>query len=276
MIRILVAAAGVVAWAVAITLIHRWRSTRRHVDVLPADASTGDRVAVATARVAGSVAGAMVAGALVPGLVGRLMMRVLAATSPDAQGRITDAEEVVGEVTLGGTIGLVVFVGLAGGLIAVAGFAALRRWLPERSVPAGLVSAGIGGGLLAGPSGLLDPDSRDFAILEPAWLAVAFAVTLIVTFALLGAILIDRWAASWPRPSRSARGIASLLPLAPLVVAVTPGAAAAVAIGFRTIVSPAVERQRWLVTLDRVVRPALVLAAVAGGAWVVVAAARIL
>ena len=45
-------------------------------------------------------------------------MRVLAATSGDgAQGLLTDADEVVGEITLDGTIGFIVFVGIGAGAI---------------------------------------------------------------------------------------------------------------------------------------------------------------
>lgn len=276
--RTFVTVAGVVAWALAIALVVRWRSTRRQPATAPPDdATTGERAARATARVAGSVAGALVAGLLVPGLVGRLMMRVLAATSPDeAQGRVTDADEVVGEVTVGGTLGLVLFVGLGGGLLALAGFAVLRRWLPERSLLAGLVGAGIGAGLLARPSGLLDPENRDFAILEPTWLAVAFAVGLLVTFGLLGAVLIDRWSASWPRPSRSAVGVASVLPLVPLVLGVTPAIAALAAIAFLTFAAPALARSQWLAPLDRVLRVLTIAAAVAGAVWTAASAAQIL
>ena len=48
----------------------------------------------------------IIAGVLVAGLGGRLMMRVLAATSGDsAQGLVTEAHETVGEITLGGSLG---------------------------------------------------------------------------------------------------------------------------------------------------------------------------
>ena len=38
-------------------------------------------------------------------------MRLLAITSPDAHGAITEAEATIGEITLGGTLGFVVFSG---------------------------------------------------------------------------------------------------------------------------------------------------------------------
>src|SRR5215203_1761986 len=57
------------------------------------------------------------AGILAAGAGGRLVMRLLAVTAgADAQGRITEAEEIVGRITVDGTIGFVVFTGLFLGL----------------------------------------------------------------------------------------------------------------------------------------------------------------
>src|SRR3954471_13564154 len=54
----------------------------------------------------------LVTGALFIDPAGRLAMRLLAATSPNAQGFTTEAGEEVGKITLNGTLGLVTFVGL--------------------------------------------------------------------------------------------------------------------------------------------------------------------
>ncbi len=43
-------------------------------------------------------------------------MRLLAATSPEAQGVLTEADQVVGDITLSGTVGFFVFAGLPFGL----------------------------------------------------------------------------------------------------------------------------------------------------------------
>ena len=131
-------------------------------------------------RVSAAVTFAGFVGGLVGfGLGGRLMMRVLAATSPDAKGRLTDAEERVGEVTVGGSVFLALFLALFSA--AAAGlFWLLRRWLPRRSVWAGLVAGGVGGGALVRASGLLDPENRDFAILEPRWLAALLCVAVVL------------------------------------------------------------------------------------------------
>jgi hypothetical protein len=151
------------------------------------------------------------------GLGGRLMMRLLAATSPDATGRETDAGEIVGEVTTGGTVFLVVFLtvmGLVGALVVHAA----RPLLPANSLAAGAVVGAIGGGILIGPTGLLNPDNADFEILEPTWLAVVLCVATIAVGALTTAVLLDRWVARWPAPALSIRGVAGLAPLVACIV----------------------------------------------------------
>ena len=103
-------------------------------------------------------------------------MRALAATSGDAaQGRLTDAGEVVREITLSGSIGLIVFVGLLIPAAAALIFLAIRRLLPQRAWIGGLVF----GLLLLATFGIADPldsDNVDFEILTPLPLAVALVV----------------------------------------------------------------------------------------------------
>lgn len=274
--RHLVTAIGAVGWAAGIWLVVQLRGTRRTPPV-PIDGTVGTRLSIATGRVAGTFAGGLLAGLLVLGLGGRFMMRILAATSPGSvQGRLTDAEEVVGEVTLGGTVGLLVFVGLFGGVFGVVLYSVLRRWLPDRSVTAGLITAGIGGGLLAVPSGLLDPDNEDFDILEPVWLAVLLGILLIVTFALLGAVLMDRFAPTWPRPARTITGMAGLVPLLLTLLVPPIAACAALAIAVGTVR----QASGWTLASSALAQrlvPALIgLAAAAGGAWTLVSATQIL
>ena len=113
------------------------------------------------------------AGVLAAGAGGRLIMRLLAITSSDAaQGRITEAEEVVGAVTLDGTIFLVVFAGVFSGVATVGLWLLLRRWLPSRRMGALI----LGVLLLALMSTRLEPlrpDNPDFDLVGPSGLAVA-------------------------------------------------------------------------------------------------------
>lgn len=133
-----------------------------------------------------TVGGAMTAGAisgvLVLGLVGRLVMRILAATSGSAQGLLTEADETVGEISSGGTIGFLIFVGLFGGIITAAGYLFIRSWLPAKAGAAGL-TVGI---LLIGTLGVADalsPNNGDFSILTPLWLAILLLVATGLLFA---------------------------------------------------------------------------------------------
>jgi hypothetical protein len=267
-----VCAVGVVAAVLA--LVRLWDTTRTP-SPSTADMGFGERLAVTVGRSAGMLAGAFTAAILVLGLGGRLMMRVLAATSStSAQGRITDAEEIVGEVTLGGTVGLVLFVGLASGAVALAGYALLRRWLPDRSLVAGLIAAAIGAGLLAQPTGLVDPDNPDFVILSPRWLAVLLCVGLIVLFGMVFGVLVDRLAPVWPRPSWSITGVAAVVPFAPLILAPPLAVVAVAAVLVAAYVAGPVNPTSG--PLDLFGRRVVTVLAGLGGAATMVAAGQIL
>jgi hypothetical protein len=122
MSSVVVFALGLSALTLAVWLVVRYRGTERAGPLeLDRESSVGERLSAVVGRASGMMAGAVLASVLVLGLVGRSMMRVLAATSPaSALGRLTDAEEIVGEVTFGGTLGFVAFIGLFGGLFSLA------------------------------------------------------------------------------------------------------------------------------------------------------------
>lgn len=234
MLRAAVTVACAVALAVAAASAYRCRDQRRVPSPLTGDEPLGERVSVTVGRIGGMLAGASVAGVLTVGAGIRLMMRLLAVTSSDdVQGRRTEADAVIGEVTASGSVFLVVVVGLVAGLAGLALYALVRRWLPERSMAAGLVGAAIGAGLLVRPVGLISAANRDFTIVAPAALAVALALVTLVLFGATFGVLVDRFAGRWPRPSRSVRGVAGLAPFAVLVAAPAAllGVAAAAVIG---------------------------------------------
>jgi hypothetical protein len=82
---------------------------------------------VTVALTAGVTAGILAAGA-----GGRLVMRLLAVTAgPTAQGQLTEANEIVGRISIGGTIGFFLFIGVPFGVAAAAAYLLLRRWLPN-------------------------------------------------------------------------------------------------------------------------------------------------
>jgi hypothetical protein len=224
----------------------------------------------------------VVSGVLVLGLGLRLMMRVAAATSPEsAQGRLTDADEVVGEVTLGGTMFLVLGVGVLGGMVGVAAWSTLRRWLPERSVMAGVVMAAVATGMLARPSGLVDPHNRDFVILSPAWLALLMSAAVVLAFGVSFAVLADRLAARWPVPGLTIRGTLSVLPFfGVLALSLTIGAPAVVLAAVVSVVAwrqgRSTRTRQWLERSERPGGLVLRATAVLGAVWVGVSAVQVL
>ena len=151
--------------------------------------SVGGALADGLRRLTCVLAAGWVAGFLVVGLGGRLVMRILGATSGDvAQGRLTDAEQVVGEITLGGTVGFVIFAGLLLPIAAACLYLPVRRFLPNRAWQSGLLYSV----LLLATFGITDPlerDSTDFVILSPSWLGV---VLVVATAGLFGITLPRR------------------------------------------------------------------------------------
>ena len=274
--RVLVTILGAAGWISAVALIVGLRHAERPSTLTFDEAtSTMTRLRSLAGRGAGSMVGCLAAGVLVMGLGGRLMMRVLAASSADGvQGAITDMDAVIGEVTVGGTFGFVAFVGAGTGVIGWMLRLCTRRWLPNGALAAGVVGAAIGAGALARGSSLLDPDSRDFELLTPSWLAVGLILALIVTLGMALGVLSDWLAEAWPTPGRGvsvlwASPLAALIIVPPIAVAL--GVATAVRLRLRAAdTSPAVQR------LDRAGRIVATVAAAAGAFWTLAAAVQIL
>ena len=157
--------------------------------------------------------GGVVGGLLAAGAGGRLAMRLLAATAGDrAQGRITEADEVVGEITVGGTIGFIVFGGLFAGLVCAVIYLLLRKWLPNGSV-GGLV---LGGLLLVTLGSRVEPlrsDNPDFDLVAPAWLAVSAFAALAFLHALLSVAVMARVSRSLPLFAARRNVVLAYLPL---------------------------------------------------------------
>jgi hypothetical protein len=167
-----------------------------------------------------AMASGAAAGILAAGAGGRLVMRLLAVTAgAGAQGRITEAEEIVGRITVDGTLGFVVFTGLFLGLPSAAGYLLLRRWLP-----AGRVGGLTYGALLLVVAGTrLEPLRRgnpDFDLVGPGWVAVVAFTLLVVFHGLLVAALAGRVSRAVPLLAARPGAIAVH---APLLLLVLPG-----------------------------------------------------
>jgi hypothetical protein len=222
------------------------------------------------ALVAGATAGILAAGA-----GGRLVMRLLAVTAgADAQGQLTEAEEIVGRISVDGTVGFVLFTGLFFGPVSAAGYLLVRRWLP-----AGLAAGLAYGGLLLVVAGTrVEPLRRgnpDFDLVGPGWVAVAAFATLVVFHGMLVAALAGRLSRALPllaaRPGAVAVHAPLLLVLpAPSVALVLVLVGALVVLVSRIPRVVAAWHARRLVTLGRVALAVAALVAFPGFASAVV------
>ena len=219
-----------VLFALALLAAVRWRHEDLVAPPPPAtDASHLDRLRHHLWWVQVVLVTALASGLLVMGVGGRLAMRLLGATGGDAaQGRITEADEVVGRVTVGGTLGFVFFIGLlSGGAAAVVWFA-LRRFLPARWAGGVLFGAGllVVFGTRMDP---LRPDNEDFDIVGPWWLAIATFAALALAFGLSLAAYSARFSRWLPLVGRDRRSLSYLVLL--LLVPLFPFGLLAVATG---------------------------------------------
>jgi hypothetical protein len=159
---------------------------------------------------------------------GRLIMRVLAFTSPDsAQGRLTEAQANVGFPTLEGSLVLFVVAGLPAGYLVAILFVVLHRWLPAGRLAGPLLGILV----LIWLGALLDPlraDNIDFNIVGPGWLAVALFAGLSSLHCAIAAAAAGWWSERLPLWSdRTAKYYVPLL----LGFVLFPPAAVAVGLG---------------------------------------------
>jgi hypothetical protein len=220
--------------------------------------------AVNLAVVAGVGAGVLAAGA-----GGRLVMRLLAVTAGDgAQGRITEADQVVGRISVGGTLGFVISTALFFGTASGGAYLLLRRWLP-----AGRAGGLAFGGLLLLLAGTrLDPlreGNVDFDLVGPGWVSVVAFSALVLFHGMLVAALAGRASRTVPLLAREPRAIAAhapLLLLAPLAAVVVLLALLGVIVVLATRFRPLVAawNSRRLVPAGQVVLALAVLAALPG------------
>ena len=174
-------------------------------------------------------AGAM-AGLIATGAGGRLVMRLLAVTSPEeADGALTEAQARIGEITVGGTLGFVVFSGIPAGILAGALYALAGPLLP-RGRAGGLA---IGAILLVLLGWLLEPlraDNFDFNLVSPDWLSVLAFTALALYQGVLTAALVARLSQDVPPLRLQPRTLlAGRIVLAVVVLAALPFFIAAVA-----------------------------------------------
>lgn len=208
------------------------------------------------------------AGVAVLGTGGRLAMRLLAVTAGSgAQGRLTEASEVVGEITVGGTLGFVLFNGIFFGLAAGFLFLVVRRFLPSGRI-GGVV---FGSGLLIVFGTTIDPlrsDNPDFEIVGPAWLAIVVFMALAVAFGLSVRGFTVRMSEWLPLPSFERRVLAKYAAPAALAAVAFSITAAMLLLLLATVLATrwapvvtAVRSRRWVLGGRIVVAGILVVSA---------------
>ena len=154
----------------------------------------GDTLATSLRRTAIAAVASGIAGVLVGGVGSRLVMRIAALAAPEARGLLTENGNVIGEITLAGTVALLVFGGIGSAIVGAGAFVVFEPWLPRRTVPRGLI---LGGFLLAfGGTLVIDPANPDFVLLGNRPLTVFLFSSLFLAFGLVAsgtAALLDRW-----------------------------------------------------------------------------------
>jgi hypothetical protein len=132
-----------------------------------------------------AVAG-LVAGVVVGGIGGRIAMRLSFLIDRGAAGVRTENGATVGEFTLGGTVGLVIFGGLFAGIGTALLWVVIRPWLPERR-RARTVASVVGAMALAGGFAI-NGNNFDFRVLDPPLAHAAL---------FLGLAGVGGWFISW-------------------------------------------------------------------------------
>jgi hypothetical protein len=143
-----------------------------------------------------AVASGLLAGLLAAGAGGRLVMRLLALTSTESLGQLTEAEAIIGEISVEGTLGFLIFVGLPFGFVSGLVYLAVGRLLPGGWIGGSL----FGLLLLVLGSTRTDPlrsENLDFNLVGPDWLAVAAFVALAVFHGMLVVALGRRLSLAW-------------------------------------------------------------------------------
>jgi len=126
------------------------------------------------------------AGIVVGGIGGRLFMRIAGAAASDrVQGFGTEAGFTVGEVTIGGTLALVIFIGVLTGVVGAVLYIIFMPWIAWagrwRGVPFGALLFAVA----SATSDVMNPDNIDFFILKNPILLVSLIVLLFLGYGLV-------------------------------------------------------------------------------------------
>lgn len=137
----------------------------------------------------GGLAG-LIVGVLLAGIGGRLVMRLAAILVPSADGAFTENGNRIGDITLGGSLGIVIAIGLLFGAVAGSLWVVIRPWLPRSRLAAAVVTIPVAVAL--GTRGLVEARNEDFEVLGHDPLVVASLVILVASFG-PALVVADAW-----------------------------------------------------------------------------------
>lgn len=118
----------------------------------------------------------LVSGIVILGFGGRLVMFLSRVLHPEAIGRFTENGNEIGVFTVEGTLGLLIFGGITGGLAAAPVWVVMKPWIPQRWAVVGFGAVSIGG------FQLVASDNTDFDILEGPGVDIAMLLGLMFVF----------------------------------------------------------------------------------------------
>lgn len=145
----------------------------------------------------------LIAGVTVGGVGSRLFMRLSSFIADQAaQGKTTGAGFTVGEVTFGGTLELIIFVGIFSGLVGAVFYVVLFPWLTWAGTWRGIAFGVAMFAAESAPSDVMNVDNFDFFILKNEPILIAMIFLMFIGF---GVVIdwvyriIDRYA---PEPTK--------------------------------------------------------------------------
>jgi hypothetical protein len=147
----------------------------------------------------GGIAG-IVAGVFVAGLGGRLVMRLATILHEDTVGLSTENGELIGRISLNGTMALITFGGLGMGLLAGTIWVIVSPWLPGRGVRrAGMTALAA---IALGTPPLIQQFNPDFFILDHDPVVVVLLVALVGLVGFSIALVDNALDRRLPHPAR--------------------------------------------------------------------------
>jgi len=150
--------------------------------------------------------GGLAVGIVVGGLGGRVAMRLIALLIPDSAGAFTENGNRIGDITLGGSFGVIFFAGLFVGIFLAVIWVVVSPWFPRSLGLRVLAAIPLAIGL--GAFGVIQGSNTDFIVLgfDPSVIVVLLALVGLVGASMA---IVDAWLDErLPRP-RSSNGQAS-------------------------------------------------------------------